>query len=142
MAWWGPNDRAEPWPRLGSPRALAEWATTLIVAVRGDAGVVVDREVIDALGPKGLIVNVARGGVIDEDAMIAALREGRLAGAGLDVFQTEPTPPARWEGVPGTILSAHSAGLTIEAMARLRDAAVTNLKTALDGGPVLNELLA
>ena len=74
--------------------------------------------------------------------MIAALIEGRLAGAGLDVFVTEPTPPERWANVPNVILSPHMAGQTIEAMARLREAAATNLKTALDGGAVLNEILA
>ncbi len=74
--------------------------------------------------------------------MIDALHEGRLAGVGLDVFETEPLAPARWAGVPNAILSPHAAGLTIEAMDRLRAAAATNLKTALDGGPVLNELLA
>ena len=97
---------------------------------------------VDAVGGDGYIVNVARGAVIDEEAMIAALSEGRLAGAGLDVFATEPTPPERWADVPNVILSPHMAGQTIEAMARLREAAATNLKTALDGGAVLNEILA
>ena len=142
IAWWGPNDKDTPWPRLGSPLELARWCTTLIVAGRGDAGQIVTREVVDAVGSDGYIVNVARGAVIDEEAMIAALIEGRLAGAGLDVFVTEPTPPERWANVPNVILSPHMAGQTIEAMARLREAAATNLKTALDGGAVLNEILA
>ncbi|RYD83852.1 MAG: 2-hydroxyacid dehydrogenase, partial [Sphingomonadales bacterium] len=142
IAWWGPNDKPAPWPRLESPLALARWCTVLIVACRGDAGQLVTREVVDAVGSEGYIVNVARGAVIDEQAMIDALNEGRLAGVGLDVFESEPLQPQRWAGVPNAILSPHAAGLTIEAMDRLREAAATNLKTALDGGAVLNELLA
>jgi lactate dehydrogenase-like 2-hydroxyacid dehydrogenase len=142
IAWWGPNDREAPWPRLSSPLELARWCSVLIVACRGDAGQLVPREVVDAVGENGYIVNVARGAVIDEQAMIDALNEGRLAGVGLDVFETEPLDPQRWAGVPNAILSPHAAGLTIEAMDRLREAAATNLKTALDGGAVLNEIFA
>jgi len=142
IAWWGPNPKDAPWPRLSSPLELAKWSTVLIVAGRGDAGQVVTKEVVDAVGGDGYIVNVARGAVIDEEAIIAALCEGRLAGAGLDVFATEPTPPQRWADVPNVILSPHMAGQTIEAIARLHEAAATHLKTALDGGAVLNEILA
>lgn len=142
IAWWGPTDRPAPWHRLATPLELARWCSVLIVACRGDAGQIVTREVVDAVGADGYIVNVSRGAVIDEQAMIDALNEGRLAGVGLDVFETEPLPPQRWAGVPNAILSPHAAGLTIQAMARLREAAATNLKTALDGGVVLNEIMA
>lgn len=142
IGWWGPNPKPVPWQRHESPLALAHWCTTLMVAVRGDCLGLVDRAVIAAVGPEGYIVNISRGGVIDEDALIAALREGRLGGAGLDVFRDEPTPAARWRDVPNTILSAHMAGQTVEAMARLRSAAARNLLTALDGGPVVNEIMA
>lgn len=102
----------------------------------------VDRGVIDAVGPDGCIINIARGQVIDEDALLAALREGRLGGAGLDVFREEPTPPQRWAGIPNVVLSPHVAGMTREAMARLRDTAVRNLKTALEGGAVVSAILS
>ena len=140
IAWWGPADRPARWPRMASMAALAGWATTLIVAARGDAQAVVDHAAIDALGRDGLIVNVARGGVIDEAAMIAALRDGRLGGAALDVFLDEPAMPARWADVPNVILSPHVAAQTVEGMARLRDAAARNLLAALDGGPVVNRV--
>ena len=142
IGWWGPNPKSVPWPRHDSPLALAKWCTTLMVAARGDSLDLVDRDVIDAVGADGYIVNVSRGGVIDEDALIEALRERRLAGAGLDVFREEPIPAARWRDVPGTILSAHMAGQTTQAMARLRSAAARNLLTALDGGAVVNEIMA
>ncbi len=142
IGWWGPNPKPVPWQRHESPLALSKWCTMLIVAARGDSLGLVNRAVIDAIGADGHIVNISRGGVIDEDALIEALRERRLAGAGLDVFREEPTQAARWRDVPGTILSAHMAGQTVEAMARLRSAAARNLLTALDGGAVVNELLA
>jgi hydroxypyruvate reductase len=142
IGWWGPTDRPASWPRHESALALATWCTTLIVAVRGDAVDVVDRGVIDAVGFDGCIINIARGRVIDEDALIAALRDGRLGGAGLDVFRAEPTPPGRWADIPNVVLSPHVGGVTTEAMARLRDTAVRNLKTALEGGAVVSEILS
>jgi hydroxypyruvate reductase len=142
IAWWGPTDRPAGWPRHESALALASWCTTLIVAARGDAMALVDRQVIDAVGYDGYIINVARGRVIDEDALIAALRDGRLGGAGLDVFCEEPAPPGRWADVPNVVLSPHVAGVTVEAMVRLRDTAVRNLTTALEGGVVVNEILS
>ena len=142
IGWWGPTDRPAGWPRHESALALAAWCTTLIVAARGDAIALVDRPVIDAVGCDGYIINIARGRVIDEDALIAALRDGRLGCAGLDVFREEPAPPGRWANVPNVVLSPHVAGVTTVAMARLRDTAVRNLKTALEGGAVVNEILS
>ena len=141
IAWWGPNPQDVPWQRMESPLELAEWCTMLLVGARGDALNMVDGEIIAAVGADGYIVNISRGGVIDEDALIEALRAGELAGAGLDVFREEPTDPERWQGVPNVIMSPHMAGQTKEAMARLREAAAVNLETALDGGEVVNEVL-
>jgi|SRR5579859_2844252 len=142
IGWWSPTARSVPWRRHASALALADWCTILIVAVRGDVLGLVDRKVIDAVGRDGCIVNIARGRVIDEDALIAALCEGRLGGAALDVFRDEPTPPERWASVPNVVLSPHAAGMTTEALERLRDTAVRNLKSVLDGGAVANEVFS
>ena len=142
VAWWAPRDKAAPWPRRESLIDLARWCTTLIVATRGDAAGLIDAETIAAVGPDGMIVNIARGAVIDEDAMIAALKDGRLGHAALDVFAAEPTSPERWCDVPNVILTPHIAGVSHESVARLREAAIRNLTTALDGGPVVNEITA
>jgi hydroxypyruvate reductase len=142
IGWWGPGTKPVSWQRHESPLALAQWSSVLMISARGDCLGLVDREMIDAVGPEGFIVNISRGGVIDEDALIEALHAGRIAGAGLDVFREEPTDPARWRDVPNTILSAHVAGQTVEAMVRLRRAAASNLLTALDGGQVINEIMA
>ena len=108
IAWWAPGDKPALWPRWTSLIDLATWCTTLIVAVRGDANGLVDAKTIDAVGPEGRIVNVSRGRVIDENALIAALKNGRLGQAALDVFADEPVSPDRWCGVPNVILTRMS----------------------------------
>ncbi len=140
IAWWSPRDKSVPWPRRNSLLELARWCTTLIVATRGNAEGLIDDEAIAAVGPEGLIVNITRGGVIDENALIAALRDGRLGRAALDVFEGEPTSPQRWRDVPNAILTPHVAGVSHESMVRLRSAAIDNLRSVLDGGPVVNEI--
>lgn len=142
IAWWSRRDKPAPWPRKESLLALAAWSTVLVVATRGDAAGLIDADTIAAVGPEGLLVNVSRGTVIDEDALIDALRSGRLGRAALDVFAEEPTPPERWRDVPNVLLTPHVAGTSYEAAARLREAAVQNLTSVLDGGPVVNELTA
>ena len=121
VAWWGPNAKAAAWPRAESVLALAADSDILVVACRADASNrgLISQAVIEAVGPRGLIVNVARGSIIDEDALIAALKDGRLGRAALDVFADEPTPVERWEDVPGTVLTPHTAGGTVESIPRM-----------------------
>ncbi|GGO77375.1 NAD(P)-dependent oxidoreductase [Nonomuraea cavernae] len=91
--------------------------------------------------PGALLVNAARGGVVDQAALVAALRAGRLGGAALDVFETEPLPagdPLR--EVAGVLLSPHAAGVTPESTGRLLAATLDNLGAALDGREVANVL--
>ena len=88
----------------------ARGRASLIVAARGDparAGLIDAPAVIDALGPEGLLINVARGFVVDQPALIAALKSGRLGGAALDVFDPEPAGAAEWAKVPNVLLSPH-----------------------------------
>jgi lactate dehydrogenase-like 2-hydroxyacid dehydrogenase len=90
-----------PWRHEPSLLALARWADMLVVAAAGGPASrhLIDADVIDALGPAGMLVNVARGSIVDEAALVAALREGRLGAAGLDVFTDEPhVPPLTGEG--------------------------------------------
>lgn len=138
VAWWGPNPKAARWPRAESLLKLAEDSDILVVACRADASNrgAVSREVIEAVGPRGLIVNVARGSVVDEDALIAALKDGRLGRAALDVFEQEPTPAARWADVPNTVLTPHTAGGTVDSIPRMVAQAVENVRLFLAGEPV------
>ncbi|MGJ7488862.1 2-hydroxyacid dehydrogenase [Variovorax sp. ZT4R33] len=97
---------------------LATWADFLVVATPGGAGTkhLVDRQVLDALGPRGVLVNIARGSVVDTDALAAALREQRLGGAGLDVYESEPHRPEPLVGLGNIVLTPHVAGWSPEAV--------------------------
>ncbi|WP_116090690.1 2-hydroxyacid dehydrogenase [Sphingomonas crusticola] len=139
VSWWGP--RAKPdlaWPRLDSLIALAENSDILVVAARADSGnrKMISGEIMDALGPDGLLVNIARGQLIDEDALIARLRDGRLGGAALDVFAQEPTPSAHWAEVPNVVLTPHTAGATDAAVARMTAMLIANLDAFFRGAPL------
>ncbi|MFN3669435.1 MAG: 2-hydroxyacid dehydrogenase [Brevundimonas sp.] len=138
VRWWGPREKASPWPRAGSLLDLARDSDILVVACRADDENVgmVSRAVIEALGPQGLLVNVARGQLVDEDALIAALKDGRLGQAALDVFEDEPTDPARWAGVPNTVLTPHTGGATTEAVQGMLMLLLQNLRAAFAGEPL------
>jgi lactate dehydrogenase-like 2-hydroxyacid dehydrogenase len=136
VSWWGPNPKDVRWPRADSLLSLARDTDALVVCTRGDAKGVISAEVIEAVGPRGIIVNIARGQVIDETALIAALKDGRLGMAALDVFEQEPTPPARWEGVPNTVLTPHTAGGTLESIPQMVAMTLENLRRFFHGEPL------
>jgi lactate dehydrogenase-like 2-hydroxyacid dehydrogenase len=101
--------------------ALAAWADVLMVATPGGPGTrhLVDAGILDALGPRGFLVNISRGSVVDTEALAAALREGRIAGAGLDVYESEPQRPEPLIGLDNVLLTPHMAARThtaVEAM--------------------------
>lgn len=136
VGWWGPREKPELlWPRAGSLEALARDSDILVVAARADESnrKMISAPVIDALGPDGLLVNIARGQLVDEEAVIAALRDGRLGGAALDVFDPEPTDPARWAGMPNCVLTPHTGGATHEAVARMTEMLMANLAAYFAG---------
>jgi lactate dehydrogenase-like 2-hydroxyacid dehydrogenase len=138
VKWWGPRDKAQAaWAKAASLVELAAQSDVLVVACRADATNrgLISAEVIEALGPNGLLVNVARGSLVDEDALIAALKAGRLGGAGLDVFETEPTTAERWADVPNVLLTPHTAGATMAAVQGMLALLVRNLQAVAAGEP-------
>ncbi len=138
VRWWGPRDKESPWPRAASLIELARDSDILVVACKADESNrgLISREVIEALGPQGLLVNVARGRLVDEDALIAALKDGRLGQAALDVFEDEPTGAARWADVPNTVLTPHTGGATTEAVQGMLMLLTRNLRAAFAGEPL------
>ena len=138
VAWWGPREKAAAWPRAASLLDLARDSDVLVVACRADENNrrLISREVMEALGPDGLLVNVARGQLVDEDALIEALKSGRLGHAALDVFEAEPTDPARWADVPNTTLTPHTGGATNEAVQGMLGLLLENLSAHFAGRPL------
>lgn len=144
IAWWAPRPKESDYHRADSLMALARDSDVLVVCARPDAENrhMIDRAVIEAVGPQGLIVNVARGSLIDEDALIAALKSGALGMAALDVFDHEPTPPARWADVPHTVLTPHTAGATLDSIPAMVSLTLENLRRYFHGEPLATPVAA
>lgn len=139
IAWWAPRPKPEiAWPRKDSLMALARDSDILAICARADETNrgLISQEVLEALGSDGLLVNVARGQIVDEDALIAALKSGRLGQAALDVFEEEPTPVERWADVPNTVLTPHTAGATTVAVQRMLMLLIENLDAHFAGRPL------
>lgn len=140
IAYQGPRRKAElAWPWFADPVALAKECDLLMVAcpggesTRGLAG----RAVIDALGPGGFLVNIARGSVVDEPALIEALQQGRIAGAGLDVFADEPRVPAALIALDNVVLQPHVASATHPTRKAMGQLVIDNLAAHFAGRPLL-----
>ena len=119
-------------------QSLADWADILMVAVRADASNrhAVDANVMRALGPEGILVNISRGSVVDEAALIALLRSGELGGAGLDVFEHEPMVPDALKAVPQVVMTPHLGGATRQARAAMEDLVLANITAFFAGRAV------
>lgn len=122
--------------------ALAAWADVLLVATPGGAGTkhLVNAEVLSALGEKGVLVNIARGSVVDTQALAAALRAGELAGAGLDVYESEPLPPQELIELDSVVLTPHVGGWSPEAVQNSVDRFIANMRNHLDGKPLVSPI--
>lgn len=122
-----------------SLHALATWADVLMVATPGGAGTyhLVNAAVLEALGAGGYVVNIARGSVVDTAALAAALQAGRLAGAGLDVYESEPAPPAELLALDNVILTPHVAGWSPEAVQATVDLFERNARAFCAGQPLI-----
>lgn len=140
IAYYDPFPKPElPYARYEDMIDLARAADFLVLTLPGGAEThhVVGTQMLAALGPKGIVVNISRGGVVDTAALIAALEGGVIAGAGLDVFESEPEVPAELKALENVVLTPHLASSTVEtreAMARL---VLANLEAHFAGRPVL-----
>jgi lactate dehydrogenase-like 2-hydroxyacid dehydrogenase len=128
-----------PYAYAASPVALAEGVDVLIVAASGGSGTahLVDRAVLDALGPEGYLINVARGSVVDEEVLIELLASGQLAGAGLDVFAHEPNVPDALLAMDNVVLLPHVGSATVETRAAMEALTLENLDRFLADGSLV-----
>jgi lactate dehydrogenase-like 2-hydroxyacid dehydrogenase len=118
---------------------LAGWADFLVVACAGGAATkhLVSAAVIDALGPQGFLINISRGSVVDEKALVDALSNGRVAGAALDVFEDEPNVPAALVALDNVVLLPHIASATRETRQAMADLVLDNLRSYFGRGSLL-----
>ncbi|WP_375263011.1 2-hydroxyacid dehydrogenase [Palleronia sp.] len=133
-----------PYTFRATARELAEWADILIAVVPGSAETegMIDAQVLDALGPDGTFINVARGSVVDEPALIAALKDGRIANAALDVFWSEPAPDEALTQLPNVVLYPHHASGTTETRDAMSGLVNDNLRAHFAGRPPLTPVNA
>jgi hydroxypyruvate reductase len=124
-----------PYAYAASPVDLAHDVEVLFVATAGGTNTqaLVDAAVLEALGPTGLLINVARGSVVDEAALVAALEARTIAGAGLDVFEDEPHVPAALLDRDDVVLQPHRGSATAEARAAMADLVLANLAKHFGG---------
>ncbi|MGI9490370.1 MAG: 2-hydroxyacid dehydrogenase [Geminicoccaceae bacterium] len=132
----------DPLPKEGvlyksypSAKALADDVDILFLAAAGGqgAGPIVTAEILDALGPKGVFVNIARGWLVDEQALVDALENGRIAAAGLDVFEDEPKVPEALLSMDNVVLTPHIASNTEETVKAMGDCVLDNVRSWFAG---------
>jgi hydroxypyruvate reductase len=124
-----------PYRYFESLEALSEWCNVLMIAVRASADThhIVNADILRKLGSDGYVVNIARGSVIDQAALVAALKDNVIAGAGLDVFEKEPHAPDALTGFPNVVLTPHVGGHTLESHTAMQDCVIANLEAFFAG---------
>lgn len=131
-----PAPRDVPYERFADARALAENSDILFLCAAGGpkgSPPMAGRAIFEALGPRGIFVNVARGWLVDEPELVAALRDGRLGAAGLDVFFDEPKVPAALTALDNVVLTPHIASSTEETMGAMGACVIDNLVSWFSG---------
>jgi hydroxypyruvate reductase len=127
-----------PYQYVPSLEALADWCSVLMVAVRAgvDTHHVVNADILRRLGSDGFVVNISRGSVIDETALVKALSDQTIAGAGLDVYAKEPHAPGALTALPNLVLTPHIGGHTLESHVAMQDCVIANLEAFFAGRPL------
>ncbi len=139
VCYHGPHRKPDvAWPYHADLESMAREVDCLMVACPATPATrnLVDARILDALGPEGFLVNVSRGVNVDEAALIAALRDGRIAGAGLDVFRDEPRVPAELIAMEQVVLVPHIGSSTLEIREGRKEKLLANLRAHFAGEPV------
>jgi hydroxypyruvate reductase len=127
-----------PYQYFSSLESLADWCSVLMVAVRAgpDNRHAINGDILRRLGGDGFVVNISRGSVVDEAALVAALSDQTIAGAGLDVYATEPHTPDALTALPNVVLTPHIGGHTLESHVAMQDCVLANLEAFFAGRPL------
>ena len=134
------EQKHEPYPYYADLKEMAAASDWLVVVVPGTASTnkAVNREVLEALGPNGALLNIGRGTVVDETAMIECLQNGKLGGAALDVFEDEPRVPNALRELDNVVLQPHQGSATHKTRWAMGDLVVRNIKAHFAGEPLIS----
>lgn len=137
------KDNAAQWTYIANPVELAARSDFLFVTLSASAATrhIVDRKVLEALGPDGMLINISRASNIDETALLDALESGTLGSAALDVFEGEPNLNPRFLGLENVLLQPHMASGTFETRKAMGQLVFDNLSAHFDGRPLLTPVL-
>jgi hydroxypyruvate reductase len=138
VAYFSRSRKDVPYQFLPSLDALADWCSVLMIAVRAGADThhAINANILRQLGPDGYVVNISRGSVIDQDALVTALADRAIAGAALDVYEEEPHAPDRLTALPNVVLTPHVGGHTVESHAAMQNCVMANLEAFFEGKPL------
>ena len=144
VAYFGPRKKDDaPYPYYADIAEMAAWADIMIAACPGGPKTlkVVSRAALEALGPDGVFVNIARGSVVDQDALVEFLQQGKLGGAGLDVFNDEPNVPAALIDMPHVVLQPHQGSASVRTRMAMGQLVVDNIGNFLSDKPLLTPVI-
>jgi hydroxypyruvate reductase len=138
VAYFSRSRKDVPYQFLPSLDALADWCSVLMIAVRAGADThhAINANILRQLGSDGYVVNISRGSVIDQDALVTALADRAIAGAALDVYEEEPHAPDRLTALPNVVLTPHVGGHTVESHAAMQNCVMANLEAFFEGKPL------
>jgi lactate dehydrogenase-like 2-hydroxyacid dehydrogenase len=145
VCYHGPHPKRDvAYPYYADLKIMARLSDCLVVACPATPAThnLIDARILDAMGPEGFLVNVARGSIVDEQALIAALKHGRIAGMGTDVFWDEPRVPAELIGRDNVVIVPHIGSTTREIREERQAKLLANLRAHFSGKPVLTPVLA
>jgi lactate dehydrogenase-like 2-hydroxyacid dehydrogenase len=144
IGYFSRSQRDVPYRYFPSLEALADWCSVLMIAVRAgnDTHHVVNADILKRLGEDGYVINIARGSVIDQVALVQALTDKTIAGAGLDVYAKEPHAPDALTTFPNVVLTPHIGGHTLESHRNMQDCVIANLAAFFAGKPLAYEVMA
>jgi len=142
IAYSGPNPKDLPYTYFNKVKDLAAACDVVFLACPAtpETEKMINAEVLEALGPNGYLINIARGSVVDETALLYALQHKKIAGAALDVFENEPNPNAAFFKLDNVLLTPHIGSATLETRMAMTNLAVDNLEAFFNQQPLLTEV--
>lgn len=142
LAYTGPTQKELPYEYFSDIKSLAKASDILILACPAspETEKMINAEVLQSLGPNGYLINIARGSVVDESALLVALQQKKIAGAALDVFENEPNPNVDFLNIDNVLLTPHIGSATSETRQLMTNLAIDNLEAFYNKKPLLTEV--